>query len=127
MTNGKCEAWNSVNLKKQGNVYLDLLKVCLEAPNCESFETWGFTDKYSWLKAPANALPMDKDYKKKNSYYWMRDLLKNWSRDDPAVIERNKRIAKEAQHKLASSAETTTEEKVELATDEESAKNMYLY
>ena len=41
----------------------------LRASNCESFETWGFTDKVSWLKEPKNALPFDKDYKKKKAYW----------------------------------------------------------
>jgi GH35 family endo-1,4-beta-xylanase len=45
------------------------------APNCESFETWGFTDKVSWLKEPKNALPFDKNFKKKSSYHAMGWLL----------------------------------------------------
>lgn len=70
---------------------MQLLYICLKAPNCEAFDTWGFTDKYSWLKSPDNALPFDKDYKKKNAYWWMRDLMRDWDRNDPATVERNKR------------------------------------
>jgi endo-1,4-beta-xylanase len=69
MTNNKCEGWGDENLKKQGKVYGQLLKVCLKAPNCESFETWGFTDRFSCFDAPMNALPFDKDFKKKKAYW----------------------------------------------------------
>ena len=30
-------------LDAQAKLYADILGVCLEAPNCKSFETWGFT------------------------------------------------------------------------------------
>ena len=30
-------------LDAQAKLYADILGACLEAPNCKSFETWGFT------------------------------------------------------------------------------------
>lgn len=99
--NGKCQGWNADTLAKQSQVYYGLLNTCLSAPNCESFETWGLTDKYSWLNEPMNPLPFDKNMKKKNAYYSMRDLLKTFPRNHEAVIERNRRQAEEAKMRLA--------------------------
>lgn len=86
---GRCVGWNDSLLKKQADVYYKLLDVCLRHSNCESFETWGFTDKYTWLKEPMNPLPFDKHFNKKYAYYAMRDLLKNFPRNHEAVLERN--------------------------------------
>jgi len=47
----------------------------LKAENCKSFETWGFTDKYSWLASGSKALPFDKDFKKKAAYTHMENIL----------------------------------------------------
>ena len=47
---------------------MNLLRVCLEEPNCYSFVTWGVTDKYSCFPAPENPLPFDKYMNKKISY-----------------------------------------------------------
>lgn len=79
-------------LQQQANTYRDLLKVCLEASNCESFETWGFTDKYSWLAKPENGLPFDAQLNRKKAYYEMRGLLKSFPRNHPAVVARNSNI-----------------------------------
>ena len=36
-------------LRSQAVIYQDMLKVCLEAKNCDTMVVWGATDKYSWL------------------------------------------------------------------------------
>ena len=52
-TDGQCKLpWNAERLQTQANVYTGLLKTCLEAENCKNFQTWGLTDKYSWLPEP---------------------------------------------------------------------------
>jgi len=33
----------------QAKTYQDLLKVCLAQTACTAFQTWGFTDKHSWI------------------------------------------------------------------------------
>ena len=105
---------------------MQLLYICLKAPNCEAFDTWGFTDKYSWLKPPLNPLPFDKDYHKKDAYYMMRDLMKNWDRNDPATVERNKRKAKKEQERLSLPSETN-DQQFEIIESQDSAANMFLY
>ena len=57
------------HLERQADVYELLLRACLAHPGvCTSFETWGFTDKYTWLtgsRCPTEAchpLPFDANY-----------------------------------------------------------------
>ena len=51
-SNGNCVEWTADLLQQQAKTYGDLLTACLEMSNCESFEMWGFTDKYTWHEAP---------------------------------------------------------------------------
>jgi len=34
----------------------------MEVPLCRSFETWGFTDKFTWLGTDKHPLPFDENY-----------------------------------------------------------------
>src|SRR5262249_14860698 len=36
-------------LATQANVYRSALDICLQQPNCWGLQTWGFTDRYSWI------------------------------------------------------------------------------
>ncbi|MFF9062079.1 endo-1,4-beta-xylanase [Streptomyces sp. NPDC014882] len=58
------------------------LAVCGEEPNCTSFSTWGFTDRYGstadlrhYPPSPGNALPWDAAYEVKPAYWALRDVL----------------------------------------------------
>jgi endo-1,4-beta-xylanase len=58
------------------------LAVCSEEPNCTSFSTWGFTDRYGstadlrhYPPSPGNALPWDTRYEAKPAYWALRDVL----------------------------------------------------
>jgi endo-1,4-beta-xylanase len=70
-------------LALQAQYYKDFLNVCLAAPNCTGFQTWGFTDKYTWYADPNNPyassearpLMFDRLYRPKPSYYALRDAL----------------------------------------------------
>lgn len=60
------------SLAAQAKTYQDLMTVCLAHSACTAFQTWGFTDKYSWIPAflPGYgwALPFDENYAKKPAY-----------------------------------------------------------
>ncbi|GGV82430.1 beta-xylanase [Streptomyces griseoloalbus] len=65
------------------------LAVCSEEPNCTSFSTWGFTDKYGstadlrhYPPSPGNALPWDATYEAKPAYWALRDVLDDARRSD---------------------------------------------
>lgn len=36
-------------LDVQADLYAMFLRVCMDAPNCDTFTMWGFTDRYSWV------------------------------------------------------------------------------
>jgi endo-1,4-beta-xylanase len=38
-------------LNKQGQVYADLIRACLDVPQCTGFWFWGFTDRYTWVSS----------------------------------------------------------------------------
>ena len=52
-------------LNAQAALYAGILQTCLNAPNCKSFETWGFTDKHTWIGADSAPLLFDVEYKPK--------------------------------------------------------------
>lgn len=37
------------DLERQAEIYRFVANACLEQPGCSAFQTWGFTDKYSWI------------------------------------------------------------------------------
>jgi endo-1,4-beta-xylanase len=71
-------------LARQAQSYKDFLNVCLGAPNCTAFQMWGFSDKYSWKRTVeingvdvlAKPLIFDESYRRKPSYYGLRDALR---------------------------------------------------
>jgi len=72
--------WPQANLTKQAQVYKKLLLICLGAPNCLSFETWGFTDKYSFVASPQDPFPLNSTYEEKPAYQAIFNILTNYNR-----------------------------------------------
>ncbi|MBN1797507.1 MAG: endo-1,4-beta-xylanase [Spirochaetales bacterium] len=71
-------------LKKQAEVYAELLKIALDYEKVTAFLTWGLTDRYSWIMNNPHfpghgaALLLDKDFNKKPAYYTFLDMLKTY-------------------------------------------------
>ena len=67
------------DLERQRAVYNGLLTTCLQAANCKTFSSWGFTDKTSWVPSAypgyGAALPFDDNYAPKPAYYGLRAAL----------------------------------------------------
>ena len=68
------------SLAVQGALYGKVTQICLQTPTCRVLQTWGFTDKYSWIPGYSKgkqgwALPFDADYKKKPAYDSMLEAL----------------------------------------------------
>jgi len=63
---------STASLTAQAQTYKDLINVCLAQKACTAFQTWGFTDKYSWIPSSFPgygwALPFDDIYQKKPAY-----------------------------------------------------------
>ena len=69
------------DLRRQADVYAAVARGCLQNRGCTAIQTWGFTDKYSWIGSHSHglrgaALPFDRNYKIKPAYQAILHLLK---------------------------------------------------
>ena len=66
-------------LQSQAKIYGDALDACLSQPACKSFETWGFTDRHSWIphwfKGYGDALILNRVYRPKPAYQAIQKAL----------------------------------------------------
>ena len=66
-------------LTMQADVYRNVLQRFLKVPNALAFQTWGFTDRYSWIPNQfpgwGAALPLDADYAPKPAYDALWEVL----------------------------------------------------
>jgi len=63
----------SEDLQTQAVIYRQIAQVCMQNSRCTAFQTWGFTDKYSWIPrftgwSKGAALLFDKQYQPKPAY-----------------------------------------------------------
>jgi len=61
------------DLVRQAEVYRGIVRACLQSRGCTAIQTWGFTDKYSWIGSHSHgtrgaALPFDRTYKPKPAH-----------------------------------------------------------
>jgi endo-1,4-beta-xylanase len=61
------------DLQRQAEIYRRIVRACLQNPGCTAIQTWGFTDKYSWVGSSSHgtrgwALPFDRTYQPKFAY-----------------------------------------------------------
>ena len=61
------------DLRRQAGIYGAVAQVCLQNPGCTAIQTWGLTDKYSWIGRHSRgthgaALLFDSRYRPKESY-----------------------------------------------------------
>jgi endo-1,4-beta-xylanase len=64
---------SDTDLLGQAAVYRAVVRACLQVPRCTALQTWGFTDKYSWIGWHSHgtrgaALLFDGSYKPKLAY-----------------------------------------------------------
>jgi endo-1,4-beta-xylanase len=62
------------DLTRQAEVYRSIVRACLNNPECTAIQTWGFTDKYSWIGSHSHgtrgqALLFDRAYQPKSAYH----------------------------------------------------------
>src|SRR5580700_989800 len=75
------------DLTRQADVYRGIFRACLNSAGCTAIQTWGFTDKYSWIGSHSRgtrgqALPFDRAYQPKPAY---RAVLEELSAGRPAA------------------------------------------
>ena len=76
---------SSEDLQRQAGIYRQIAAACLSHPGCTAIQTWGFTDKYSWIgshskKTRGAALPFDREYRAKPAYDALRSALEQMER-----------------------------------------------
>jgi endo-1,4-beta-xylanase len=70
------------DLQLQADIYRQIAGACVSHPGCTAIQTWGFTDKYSWIGSHSKqtqgaALPFDRDYRAKPAYEALRKALES--------------------------------------------------
>jgi endo-1,4-beta-xylanase len=68
------------DLQKQAELYREIAAACLSHPGCTAIQTWGFTDKYSWIGSHSKhtqgaALLFDRNYGAKPAHAALRNAL----------------------------------------------------
>ena len=70
---------DSIAFPQQARVYENVMKSCLEQPACVAVQTWGMTDRYSWVPGSfpgfGEALPLDKNLEAKPAYYALQAAM----------------------------------------------------
>ena len=75
----------AADLQRQAEIYRAVAQACLAHRGCTAIQTWGFTDKYSWIgshskKTQGAALLLDRDYRAKPAYEGLRKALESGRR-----------------------------------------------
>jgi endo-1,4-beta-xylanase len=68
------------DLQRQADIYHQIATACLSHPGCGAIQTWGFTDKYSWIGSHSKqtqgaALLFDRNYRAKSAREALREAL----------------------------------------------------
>jgi endo-1,4-beta-xylanase len=69
-----------IDLVRQSQMYRAIVRACLDHSGCTAIQTWGFTDKYSWIGSHSHhtrgaALPFDQTYQPKAAYHALLEEL----------------------------------------------------
>ena len=78
--NSRGEPVRKDDLLRQAEIYREVVRVCLQNPECTAIQTWGFTDRYSWIATHSHytqgaALPFDRFYRPKPAYSAIQEQL----------------------------------------------------
>jgi len=76
---------SQADLQRQADIYGQIAAACLSHAGCAAIQTWGFTDKYSWIGSHSKqtqgaALLFDRSYRAKPAYEALRDALEEGRR-----------------------------------------------
>ena len=72
-----CSSFSETIETEQAQMYQDVLRACLATPNCKNFESWGYTDKYTWIGSNEYPLPFDINFKPKTAAFYIEQQLMN--------------------------------------------------
>jgi endo-1,4-beta-xylanase len=70
---------SNADLAAQARIYGEMLDACLSVAACIGFNTWGFTDRYSYIARAfpglGASLPFDEEFMPKPAYFALQDRL----------------------------------------------------
>ncbi|MGH9378106.1 MAG: endo-1,4-beta-xylanase [Terriglobia bacterium] len=83
---------NRAELAEQAKVYQQMAAICASHPACTAFQTWGFTDKYSWIPGYTKgkkgaALIFNAAYEPKPAYRAILNAFAQTAETKPAIKE----------------------------------------
>ena len=86
--NAKGQLLDEADLMRQAEIYRFVGMACLQQPRCTAFQTWGFTDKYTWVPgftkgAKGAPLLFDQVYATKPSYTALLNVLRQGRASPP--------------------------------------------
>jgi endo-1,4-beta-xylanase len=82
-----------IDLARQAEVYRRIATACIAQPSCTAIQTWGFTDKYSWIGwktkgAKGRPLLFDRNYVPKPAYEALQRVFDRTSRGErPPLLD----------------------------------------
>jgi endo-1,4-beta-xylanase len=81
------------DLARQAEIYQRIAAACLDHPGCTAIQTWGVSDKYSWIGwktkgTKGRALLFDRNYAPKPAYEALRGAFERAARPRPAASAR---------------------------------------
>jgi endo-1,4-beta-xylanase len=84
---------SAADLARQAEIYRRIAAACLVHPGCTAIQTWGFSDKYSWIRsktkgAKGQALLFDRFYTPKPSYHALESVFDDELRVRPPAPTR---------------------------------------
>ena len=76
----------------QAKIYRNVATDCAENPGCTAFQTWGFTDRHSWIPAHTKgkrgaALIFDSEYRPKPAYRAVVEAFRDVLKSNPHIKE----------------------------------------
>ncbi len=71
---------DTADLTRQADIYRRIAQACFAHPGCTAIQTWGFADKYSWIRSRTKgtkgaALLFDCNYAPKPAYVALKEAL----------------------------------------------------
>ena len=70
-----CQNYTKEIETQQAEMYQMVLKACLQVEKCKSFESWGYTDRYTWRGTDQYQLPFDVNLEPKTAAYYIENEL----------------------------------------------------
>jgi endo-1,4-beta-xylanase len=74
-TNADGTVRDPADLARQAEIYRRIAQACFSQPGCTAVQSWGFTDKYSWIRSKGAALLFDQNYAPKPAYQALKEAL----------------------------------------------------